>query len=66
MAEDYAEKIKNADETETVYKAFCCDKKLENNEKSANAELLKCSYFSERINAFWAGFEAALMLITGK
>lgn len=66
LAEEYVKKVKNTEETEAVYKAFCQYKKLDNSEKSANAELLKWSYSSERINAFWTGFETALMLITGK
>lgn len=61
LAKEYDKKIENAEETEAVYKAFCRGR-----EKSANAALLNDSYSVERINAFWAGFETALMLITGK
>lgn len=61
FAKEYDEKAKNAEETKAVYKTFCRDR-----EKSANAELLNNSYSVERINAFWAGFETALMLVTGK
>lgn len=61
FAEDFIEKIENSEETEAVYKAFC-----RNSEAGANAELLNCSYSAERLTAFWAGFETALMLIKGE
>lgn len=66
LTDEYVEKIENTEDTEAVYKAFCHDKRLSNNEKSDNAKLLNRSYSSERLNVFWAGFETALMLITGK